>query len=88
LVNTRPSSLRPTLQLIERGRVASELAPEVRTSITLGALEQRKFELAIELRGELALNQSAAVEAELLRGGNGENVVGSLGVLLLPRGER
>jgi len=82
---TEPGRILAKLRLLnEDGTAASEEGRQVRVPIQLGPLEQRRFQMMIEIDSELPAGQSAAVEALLLDIDNNRLPVGSLGVVLLP----
>jgi hypothetical protein len=84
---TVPSGIRPRVRLLdEHGAAVSADGEETQTPVQLGPLEQRPFQLMIELDGEVPRGQSAAVEATLNDQSEIPRSVGSLGVVLLPPG--
>lgn len=80
---TEPIDIQPKLRLLDaHGAAVSEEGERTQTSVRLGPLDQRQFQLMIEVDSEIPANRSAAVEAQLLDRDDRRHLVGSLGVVL------
>jgi hypothetical protein len=85
--HTEPSQIRPRVRLLdEHGAAVSEDGERTQTTVELGALDQRQFQVMVEIDSDLPAGQSAAVEAGLFDQSRDRGLVGSLGVVLLPPG--
>lgn len=84
-VNAQPAFVAPRLRLLDTaGSGLSEAGRRVETTISLGPLEQRPFQLLIEIDEEIPPGASSAIEIELIDQRNERGPVGSLGVALIP----
>ena len=82
---TAPSGIRARVRLLDdQGAAISEDSEQTQTSFELGPLEQRQFQIMIEIDADLPQGQSGAIEAGLLDHRENRRLVGSLGVVLLP----
>jgi hypothetical protein len=81
---TEPVGARATLRLLDEGGAEiAEPGPQTGIELGLGALEQRRLGLLVEVEDELPPNGSAPLQAILLDRSERERVAGSLGVVLL-----
>jgi hypothetical protein len=81
---TQPSGVEARMRLLDaQGAPVSDEGQRIRTSIELGPLDQRQFQLLIEIDSDVPKGHSAAVEAELFDQTEERRLVGSLGVVLL-----
>jgi len=84
---TLPSGIRARVRLLDnQGAAVSEEGERTQTTVDLGPLEQRQFQVLVELDTDVPRGQSAAVEAGLVTQHDNRGLVGSLGVVLLPPG--
>jgi hypothetical protein len=82
---TAPSGIRGRMRLLdEHGAAVSADGERTSVSVDLGPLEERHFQVMIEIDSNIPAGQSAAVEVGLTDRGGARGLVGSLGVVLLP----
>jgi hypothetical protein len=82
---TEPSGAAMTLHLLNAdGTPVSAQGRQILVPVQLGPLEQRRFQLLIEIDSDLPAGRSAAVEAQLLDPNRDRRPVGSLCVVVLP----
>jgi hypothetical protein len=83
-LHTEPSGAHSQVGLLDdHGSAVSDVGQHVQTSVHLGPLEQRKFQITIRTETELHRGESAAVEVGLYDNSPHQDLVGSLGVALL-----
>jgi hypothetical protein len=81
---TQPSDLKARMRLLDaQGAPVSNDGERIQTSVQLGPLEQRQFQLMIEIDSDVPTGHCAAVEAELFDLTHERHLVGSLGLVLL-----
>lgn len=81
---TEPSNIEARMRLLDaHGAEVSNDGQRIQASVQLGPLEQRQFQLLIEIDSDVPTGQSAAVEAELFDQIQEGHLVGSLGLVLL-----
>jgi hypothetical protein len=80
-----PSQIRARLRLLdEHGSAVAEAGERIQAAVELGPLDQRHFQLMIELDTDVPRGQGAVVEAGLFGQTDDRGLVGSLGVVILP----
>jgi hypothetical protein len=85
--HTAPSGIRARVRLLDdHGAAVSEDGEQAQISVDLRPLEQRQFQIMIEIDTDVPQGQSAAVEVGLHDHSHDRGLVGSLGVVLLPPG--
>lgn len=81
---TQPSSVEARMRLLDaHGAPVSGDGQRIGMSVELGPLEQRQFQLMIEIDSDVPTGHSATVEVELFDQTDQRRLVGSLGVVLL-----
>jgi hypothetical protein len=83
LFQTTLSGVRPQLRLLDEHGASISSGETVQVPVDLGALQEKPFQLLVELDTELPPGQSTAIEAVTSRSGQNSQAVGSLGVVLL-----
>jgi hypothetical protein len=82
---TEPSDMAARLRLLNaEGAPVSDEGRQVQAPVQLGPLEQRRFQVLIEVDSDLPAGRSAVAEAQLLDPNRDHGIVGSLGLVLLP----
>lgn len=85
MFQTQPSSPSAMLRLLNaEGAAVSPVGRQTLAKIQLGPLEQRPFQLFVDVTDDIPAGHSMALEAQLLDLSQDRRPVGSLGVILLP----
>jgi len=86
-LGTEPSDVRPRMRLLDSdGSAITSEGERIQSSVGLGPLEERPFQLMIEVDANIPDGRSAALEVGLFDRGQKRGLVGSLGVALLTAG--
>ena len=85
MFQTQPSLPAATLRLLNaEGAAVSPAGRQTLAQIQMGPLEQRPFQLLVDITSDIPAGHSMALQAQLLDLSQDRRPVGSLGVILLP----